>query len=163
MGGRRRRLLGSLCDSHTPRNHNNCSARGCAAEEIPRRPSHRSSKHIPRDSYRLPLLPSALSRQRLHSNEGGVPLHCDRSPLSRRLLLLDEPFGALDPQVRKSLRQGLRDIIDRIGITAIFVTHDQARSLGQASPRCTQSCPHRTRGFPCFSMPTLPGSLGFRV
>lgn len=42
-----------------------------------------------------------------------------------RLLLLDEPFGALDPQVRRSLRQGLRDIIDRIGITAIFVTHDQ--------------------------------------
>jgi ABC-type sulfate/molybdate transport systems ATPase subunit len=45
----------------------------------------------------------------------------------RRLLLLDEPFGALDPQVRKSLRSGLKKIIDRVGITAIFVTHDQAR------------------------------------
>jgi ABC-type sulfate/molybdate transport systems ATPase subunit len=45
--------------------------------------------------------------------------------ITSRLLLLDEPFGALDPQVRRSLRQGLRDIIDRIGITAIFVTHDQ--------------------------------------
>jgi hypothetical protein len=45
-----------------------------------------------------------------------------------RLLLLDEPFGALDPQVRRSLRQGLRDIIDCIGITAIFVTHDQVRT-----------------------------------
>ncbi len=43
----------------------------------------------------------------------------------RRLLLLDEPFGALDPQVRKSLRTGLKQIIDRVGITAIFVTHDQ--------------------------------------
>ena len=48
---------------------------------------------------------------------------CDR----RRLLLLDEPFGALDPQVRKSLRTGLKQIIDRVGITAIFVTHDQVR------------------------------------
>ena len=42
-----------------------------------------------------------------------------------RLLLLDEPFGALDPQVRKSLRTGLKQIIDRVGITGIFVTHDQ--------------------------------------
>ena len=42
-----------------------------------------------------------------------------------RLLLLDEPFGALDPQVRKSLRSGLKKIIDRVGITGIFVTHDQ--------------------------------------
>lgn len=46
-----------------------------------------------------------------------------------RLLLLDEPFGALDPAVRQSLRKGLRDIIDRVGITAIFVTHDQVCSL----------------------------------
>ena len=52
----------------------------------------------------------------------------------RRLLLLDEPFGALDPQVRKSLRSGLKKIIDRVGITAIFVTHDQARSQPSKNP-----------------------------
>lgn len=50
-----------------------------------------------------------------------------------RLLLLDEPFGALDPQVRQALRQGLKAIIRRIGITAIFVTHDQVR-LSPPSP-----------------------------
>ena len=50
-----------------------------------------------------------------------------RSLGASRLLLLDEPFGALDPQVRQSLRQGLKAIIRRIGITAIFVTHDQVR------------------------------------
>ncbi|EFN57811.1 hypothetical protein CHLNCDRAFT_143202 [Chlorella variabilis] len=42
-----------------------------------------------------------------------------------RLLLLDEPFGALDPVVRKSLRHGLRDIVRRVGVTTIIVTHDQ--------------------------------------
>ncbi|PSC76396.1 sulfate ABC transporter ATP-binding [Micractinium conductrix] len=42
-----------------------------------------------------------------------------------RLMLLDEPFGALDPIVRKSLRHGLRDIVRRVGVTTIIVTHDQ--------------------------------------
>ncbi|PRW59185.1 sulfate ABC transporter ATP-binding isoform B [Chlorella sorokiniana] len=42
-----------------------------------------------------------------------------------RLMLLDEPFGALDPIVRKSLRNGLRDIVKRIGVTTVIVTHDQ--------------------------------------
>ncbi|KAI3438825.1 hypothetical protein D9Q98_001242 [Chlorella vulgaris] len=42
-----------------------------------------------------------------------------------RLMLLDEPFGALDPLVRKSLRNGLREIVKRVGVTTIIVTHDQ--------------------------------------
>jgi ABC-type sulfate/molybdate transport systems ATPase subunit len=42
-----------------------------------------------------------------------------------RLLLLDEPFGALDPRIRGELRREVRSLIRRIGITAIFVTHDQ--------------------------------------
>ena len=42
-----------------------------------------------------------------------------------RVLLLDEPFGALDPQVRKSLRAGLKGIVQRLGVTTIMVTHDQ--------------------------------------
>jgi sulfate transport system ATP-binding protein len=49
-----------------------------------------------------------------------------------RLLLLDEPFGALDAKVRKSLRVWLRDLHDRIGLTSIFVTHDQAEALEMA-------------------------------
>src|SRR3546814_9198355 len=46
-----------------------------------------------------------------------------------RLLLLDEPFGALDAKVRKDLRRWLRHIHDETGITSIFVTHDQDEAL----------------------------------
>lgn len=45
------------------------------------------------------------------------------------VLLLDEPFGALDAQVRKELRRWLRDIHDRTGHTTVFVTHDQEEAL----------------------------------
>jgi sulfate transport system ATP-binding protein len=46
-----------------------------------------------------------------------------------RVLLLDEPFGALDAKVRKELRRWLRDIHDRTGHTTLFVTHDQDEAL----------------------------------
>ncbi len=46
-----------------------------------------------------------------------------------RILLLDEPFGALDAKVRKELRRWLRDIHDRTGHTTVFVTHDQEEAL----------------------------------
>ncbi|QYZ70066.1 sulfate/molybdate ABC transporter ATP-binding protein [Neotabrizicola shimadae] len=46
-----------------------------------------------------------------------------------RMLLLDEPFGALDARVRKDLRQGLRDIHDTTGLTTVFVTHDQEEAM----------------------------------
>ncbi|ODT57973.1 MULTISPECIES: sulfate ABC transporter ATP-binding protein [Paracoccus] len=46
-----------------------------------------------------------------------------------RMLLLDEPFGALDAKVRKGLRQGLRDIHDETGLTSVFVTHDQDEAM----------------------------------
>jgi sulfate transport system ATP-binding protein len=46
-----------------------------------------------------------------------------------RMLLLDEPFGALDARVRKELRQGLRDIHDTTGLTTVFVTHDQEEAM----------------------------------
>ena len=46
-----------------------------------------------------------------------------------RVLLLDEPFGALDAQVRKDLRRWLREIHDRTGHTTVFVTHDQEEAL----------------------------------
>ncbi|MFV0302451.1 MAG: sulfate/molybdate ABC transporter ATP-binding protein [Paracoccus sp. (in: a-proteobacteria)] len=46
-----------------------------------------------------------------------------------RMLLLDEPFGALDAKVRKELRQGLRDIHDETGLTTVFVTHDQEEAI----------------------------------
>jgi sulfate transport system ATP-binding protein len=46
-----------------------------------------------------------------------------------KLLLLDEPFGALDAQVRKELRRWLRRLHDEIHITSVFVTHDQEEAL----------------------------------
>lgn len=46
-----------------------------------------------------------------------------------RVLLLDEPFGALDAQVRRDLRRWLRELHDRTGLTTIFVTHDQEEAL----------------------------------
>jgi sulfate transport system ATP-binding protein len=46
-----------------------------------------------------------------------------------RVLLLDEPFGALDARVRKDLRLWLRDLHKRTGHTTIFVTHDQDEAL----------------------------------
>lgn len=45
------------------------------------------------------------------------------------VLLLDEPFGALDAQVRKELRKWLREIHDSTGHTTVFVTHDQDEAL----------------------------------
>jgi sulfate transport system ATP-binding protein len=46
-----------------------------------------------------------------------------------RLLLLDEPFGALDAAVRRDLRRWLRELHDRTGLTTVMVTHDQAEAL----------------------------------
>ena len=46
-----------------------------------------------------------------------------------RVLLLDEPFGALDTKVRKELRRWLRTLHDELHITSIFVTHDQEEAL----------------------------------
>jgi sulfate transport system ATP-binding protein len=46
-----------------------------------------------------------------------------------KILLLDEPFGALDAQVRKELRRWLRRLHDELHITSIFVTHDQEEAL----------------------------------
>lgn len=45
------------------------------------------------------------------------------------LLLLDEPFAAVDAKNRKKLRAWLREIIDKVGVTSIFVTHDQDEAI----------------------------------
>jgi sulfate transport system ATP-binding protein len=46
-----------------------------------------------------------------------------------RVLLLDEPFGALDAKVRRELRVWLREIHNRTGLTTVLVTHDQADAM----------------------------------
>lgn len=49
-----------------------------------------------------------------------------------QVLLLDEPFGALDANVRRDLRRWLREIHEELGITTLFVTHDQEEALDLA-------------------------------
>jgi sulfate/thiosulfate transport system ATP-binding protein len=49
-----------------------------------------------------------------------------------RMLLLDEPFGALDAKVRRELRDWLRGLQNRLGITTVFVTHDQEEAFAVA-------------------------------
>jgi len=46
-----------------------------------------------------------------------------------RVLLLDEPFGALDARVRRELRRWLRELHDELDLTSLFVTHDQEEAL----------------------------------
>ena len=46
-----------------------------------------------------------------------------------KVLLLDEPFGALDANVRRELRRWLRRLHDEIHLTSVFVTHDQEEAL----------------------------------
>jgi ABC-type nitrate/sulfonate/bicarbonate transport system ATPase subunit len=48
------------------------------------------------------------------------------------VLLLDEPFGALDAKVRKELRRWLRRIHEETGVTTVFVTHDQEEAMDLA-------------------------------
>ena len=49
-----------------------------------------------------------------------------------QLLLLDEPFGALDSAIRKELRQWLRRLHDQLGVTSVFVTHDVDEAMEMA-------------------------------
>jgi sulfate transport system ATP-binding protein len=73
-----------------------------------------------------------LEKRRPHELSGGQR---QRVALARvlairpKVLLLDEPFGALDAQVRKGLRRWLRQFHDEIGLTTLFVTHDQEEAL----------------------------------
>ena len=52
-----------------------------------------------------------------------------------KVLLLDEPFGALDAKVRVELRRSLRDMHDSTGLTTVFVTHDQDEALASGRSR----------------------------
>lgn len=83
---------------------------------------------------RVGLSPSMLER-RPHQISGGQQ---QRVALARalarrpRLMLLDEPFSALDAGLRESMRHTVGDILGSAGITTILVTHDQAEALSFA-------------------------------
>lgn len=73
-----------------------------------------------------------LEKRRPHQLSGGQK---QRVAFARalapnpHLLLLDEPFAAIDAKVRKELRSWLRETINKVGITSIFVTHDQEEAV----------------------------------
>ena len=85
---------------------------------------------------RSALRPLLQGRQRYPSQLSGGQRQ--RVALARalaiepRLLLLDEPFGALDAKVRTELRVWLRALQARLGITTVFVTHDQDEAFAMA-------------------------------
>ena len=81
-----------------------------------------------------------------------------------KVLLLDEPFGALDAKVRKELRRWLRRLHDEIHVTSIFVTHDQEEALEVADRVVLMNAGHvEQQGTPeeVYERPATPFVYGF--
>ena len=77
--------------------------------------------HLQQFSHRLPSQLSGGQRQRMALARALA--------VEPKVLLLDEPFGALDAKVRKELREWLRRLHDEVHVTTVFVTHDQEEAL----------------------------------
>jgi len=77
--------------------------------------------HLTQFAHRLPSQLSGGQRQRLALARALA--------IEPTVLLLDEPFGALDAKVRKELRDWLRRLHDEVHVTTVFVTHDQEEAL----------------------------------
>jgi sulfate/thiosulfate transport system ATP-binding protein len=77
--------------------------------------------HLQQFSHRLPSQLSGGQRQRMALARALA--------VEPKVLLLDEPFGALDAKVRKELRDWLRRLHDEVHVTTVFVTHDQEEAL----------------------------------
>jgi sulfate transport system ATP-binding protein len=77
--------------------------------------------HLSQFGHRLPAQLSGGQRQRMALARALA--------VEPTVLLLDEPFGALDAKVRKELREWLRRLHDEVRVTTVFVTHDQEEAL----------------------------------
>jgi sulfate/thiosulfate transport system ATP-binding protein len=77
--------------------------------------------HLEQFAHRYPAQLSGGQRQRMALARALA--------VEPKVLLLDEPFGALDAQVRKELRTWLRRLHDEVHVTTVFVTHDQEEAM----------------------------------
>ncbi|RBY97119.1 sulfate ABC transporter ATP-binding protein [Blastococcus sp. TF02-8] len=77
--------------------------------------------HLEQFAHRYPAQLSGGQRQRMALARALA--------VEPKVLLLDEPFGALDAQVRKELRAWLRRLHDEVHVTTVFVTHDQEEAM----------------------------------
>jgi len=98
------------------------------------RPSRQSIRDRVDELLRLVQLPGLGERYPSQLSGGQRQRVALARALARnpRILLLDEPFGALDAKVRRELRGALRKIHDELGLTSIFVTHDQEEAFALA-------------------------------
>ena len=143
-----RLLIGGRDMTHVPARHRNIGfvfqnyalfrhldvaenvAFGLRALPAGKRPSRATIRERVAELLELVQVPE-LARRRPAQLSGGQR---QRVALARALatepglLLLDEPFGALDQMVRKDIRTWLRGLHDRLGLTSLFVTHDQAEA-----------------------------------
>ena len=106
-------------------------------------------RHVPQ-AERGPRIDEALDLVQMSQLGDRLPAQLSggqqqRVALARALvirpdvLLLDEPFGALDKQLRDHMRLELRNLQNRVGITTVFVTHDQDEALSMSDRICVMN------------------------
>jgi sulfate transport system ATP-binding protein len=126
----RRRDVGFVFQHYAPFGHLSVARNVAFGLEIRKRPKAEIAArvdellhlvHLEAFADRLPSELSGGQRQRMALARALA--------VEPKVLLLDEPFGALDATVRKELRQWLRRLHDEVHVTTVFVTHDQAEAL----------------------------------
>jgi len=125
-----KRNVGFVFQHYAAFKHMNVARNVAFGLEIRKRPrdevKHRVAElldlvHLGQFAHRLPSQLSGGQRQRMALARALA--------VEPKVLLLDEPFGALDAQVRKELRDWLRRLHDEVHVTTVFVTHDQEEAL----------------------------------
>ena len=125
-----KRNVGFVFQHYAPFKHMNVAKNVAFGLEIRKRPKAEVQRrvdellklvHLQQFAHRLPAQLSGGQRQRMALARALA--------VEPTVLLLDEPFGALDAKVRKELRDWLRRLHDEVQVTTVFVTHDQEEAL----------------------------------